>query len=135
MVLLLMGRSFSLLGAGGGLGVRARGRPFRYAADAHLGRRAVALRVVVASPLGPGFFDHGLIRVVAGVRIVSQRRYGPRHLQSGATACNAESMVTHLLRDIDGRMSADAGELIAWVGIERLEVVRQLNSCHTFAIE
>ena len=70
-----------------------------------------------------------------GPSVLTDARDLPGYLHAGFSAGNLELVIGHFLRNIHRREAADAGELVAEVTVERLELVGELDDRRTACIQ
>jgi hypothetical protein len=78
-----------------------------------------------------------LDRKTIGVRpsVLSDTCHLPTNLHAWGATCNLEAIVPNLLGNIDRSVAANAGELIAKIGVERVKPTRKFYFCLPYTVE
>src|SRR5215469_6497370 len=91
------------------------------------------MNVVATFPLGLDHFYRNAMGIGPG--ILANAGDLPGNFHTRLTASDLEAVVLNLLGDVNGGETADAGELIAEVAVERLEPFGKVDYCFAVRVE
>lgn len=93
------------------------------------------IRVEIRAALGSGFVFFYRDAMSLCVSVVANAGDLPRHFHIGFATGNLEAIVLYFLSDEERSKTADAGQLITEITIERLKIIRQADAGFASAVQ